>query len=102
MFLPVLLSLVTRLVRFAKWENDREKIRIYKPPLVHKGSFGHDTSLLGAATITRLVGHSRALLIGIITNLDQPYLGLATVDGYRATVTVVEGNDTVAGYSQDC
>jgi aspartate racemase len=63
--------------------------------------FAYDSDLFDAATITRMLGHFKILLEGIVTNPEQPISELPLLTGAERHQLLAEWNDTKADYPRD-
>ena len=64
--------------------------------------FTYSTDLFDAATITRMTGHFRKLLEGIVANPDEHISRFDLLTDAERRQLLVEWNDTKTDYPQDC
>jgi amino acid adenylation domain-containing protein len=66
-----------------------------------KGTFEINTDLFDEATVTRMAGHFRVLLEGIVADPDQRLSGLPLLTEVERHQLLVEWNETQADYPED-
>jgi amino acid adenylation domain-containing protein len=66
-----------------------------------RGTLEYDTALFDAATITRMAGHYRTILEGVVANPDLRITELPMLTAAERHQLLVEWNDTQADYPRD-